>query len=138
MPLNYEASADPHFDAIARAMKRFDDALSIDSDTVKRGLGMMARPAANYASAITHQDTATLWRSYVINQDTGSSGAFASVYVDPSIVNPRGQRPANYAFYEFARGGSHDAFGRTAARAASYVNPAVDFILNEAAKKAKL
>jgi hypothetical protein len=105
MPLNYEASADPHFDAIARAMKRFDDALSIDSDTVKRGLGMMARPAANYASAITHQDTATLWRSYVINQDTGSSGAFASVYVDPSIVNPRGQRPANYAFYEFARGG---------------------------------
>jgi hypothetical protein len=138
MPLNYDVTTEPELTEVYRGLARFDAALDIDSPTVARGLGLMARPAAAFASTITHQDTATLWRSYLINQGVGSSGAFASIFVDPGVVNPRGQRPSEYAFYEFSRGGSHDAFGRTVARAESYVNVAIDFMLNAAAKRAKL
>jgi hypothetical protein len=138
MPLSFDLNPPPEFDALKRAMKRFDDALDINSDIVKRGVAQMAEPAERYASSITHQDTATLWRSYKIDKGAGTSGTFATVFVDSSVVNPRGQRPVDYAFYEFARGGAHDAFGRTLARSATFVNPGVDYILDEAAKKARV
>lgn len=60
-----------------------------------------------------------------IHVDTGSAKAsrIVKLYLDelrgevtsnPNAVNPRsGNRPINYLVYEFARGGSHDAPGRT-------------------------
>lgn len=138
MPLAFTQTTDPDLKILRRAIKRFEDSLEPDSTVMIQGAKKMAEPARDYASSITHQDTATLWRSYDVAQGSGSSGAFATVFVDPSIVNPRGQRPVDYAFYEFARGGSHDAFGRTIARSGAFVDSGVDYILKEAAKAAKI
>ena len=40
-----------------------------------------------------------------------------SIFIDPSAVNPRGQRPAEYGVYENARGGEHAFYARTALEA---------------------
>lgn len=35
------------------------------------------------------------------------------IYIDPSSVNPLGQRPSKYGLYEHARGGEHAFYDRT-------------------------
>jgi len=40
-------------------------------------------------------------------------GLIGRVYIDPSAVNPRGQMPSVYGFYENRRGGSHAFYDRT-------------------------
>lgn len=86
-----------------------------------------ATAAQRYAVSITH-----VWKylggglraSHRIRMESGTRGR---VYIDPTSVNPRGQRPAEYGIYEHARGGSHafyertvDEQGPTIAREAAY------------------
>ncbi len=122
-------------DIAQQALRNLDRALAIDGTPVKHGLKWIANSAERYASSVTHLDTWTLWESYLVHQSVGTSGAFATVYVDPSVINPRGQRPAIYAEYEFARGGGHDAFQITVGVSDSYVNPGIDLIINEAMRE---
>jgi hypothetical protein len=82
----------------------------------------MAQTAERYASGITHQDTATLWGSYIFDTSELQSHNRIYIHIDPSVVNPRGQRPVKYGPYEHARGGEHAFFRRT-------VNERGDFIL---------
>jgi len=35
------------------------------------------------------------------------------IFIDPSAVNPRGQKPIDYGIYEHARGGEHAFYQRT-------------------------
>ena len=35
------------------------------------------------------------------------------IYIDPRAVNPRGQKPSVYGFYENKRGGEHAFYDRT-------------------------
>lgn len=66
--------------------------------------------AHRYLVDITHVDTGT----YQASQRMDLKGDHGRIYVDPSAVNPRsGQRPAEYAQDEEARGGSHAAYART-------------------------
>ena len=55
------------------------------------------------------------------------NGLRGEIYIDPSSVNPRGQRPSIYGPAEHARGGTHAFYARTeyeyglrAARAGAY------------------
>ncbi len=120
-----------------RAIGRFEKALSKDGRPVRKGLARMAGSASRFMASITHIDTHTLARAYGVDQGIGTSGAFAGVFIIPSIVNPRGQRPAEYGPYEFGRGGDHDALGRTFAQASRFVDPNIVLVLKEAALEAK-
>lgn len=40
-------------------------------------------------------------------------GLHGRIYIDPSAVNPRGQKPSVYGPYEEARGGEHAFYRRT-------------------------
>lgn len=42
-------------------------------------------------------------------------GLEGRIYIDPTAVNPRGQRPVDYGPHEHARGGSHAFYARTIA-----------------------
>ena len=74
---------------------------------------IMAGLALNYASSITHQDTATLWQSYVLDTSGLKSRSEVVVHIDPSVTNPRNERPVKYGPYEHNRGGQHAFFDRT-------------------------
>lgn len=92
-----------------------------EGDNVRKSLLFMAETTEKYWSQVTHRDTATLYRSYLIEiGDAGGRGS-ANIFIDPHMINPRGQFPAEYGPYEFARGGSHDAIGQ----AFRYANPRV-------------
>lgn len=41
------------------------------------------------------------------------TGLEGQIYIDPSSVNPLGQKPAIYGVYEHARGGEHAFYDRT-------------------------
>lgn len=99
---------------VLAAIKRMDDTLATSPQgaAVESGLRFMSVQTERHASVVTHQDTRTLYRSYQIYQDSGPAGAFASIYIDPTAVNPHGYEPSIYGPIEFARGGSHDAFGQ--------------------------
>jgi len=45
--------------------------------------------------------------------EVSEGGEHGRIYIDPTAVNPRGQRPAEYGPYEHARGGSHAFYDRT-------------------------
>lgn len=63
---------------------------------------------------LTHVDSGALRASHRIeHQPRNLRGR---VFIDPGTVNPRGQRPAEYGYYEHERGGSH-AFYRQASDA---------------------
>lgn len=122
---------------VAAAIARMDAALEVNPPgrAVSAALSVIAERTAAYASEITHRDTNTLYRSYRKEYGQGTSGAFATIYVDPSVVNPRGAQPAVYAAHEFNRGGDHDAFGRATARANSdFVQVGIRRMLQEAAR----
>ena len=65
-----------------------------------------------YAVAITHT-----WKylggGLKASHRMAVEGASAKIYIDPSAVNPRGQRPADYGPQEHARGGTHAFYKRT-------------------------
>jgi hypothetical protein len=46
-------------------------------------------------------------------ESSDATSARGSIFIDPSAVNPRGQRPEAYGMKEHARGGSHAFYGRT-------------------------
>lgn len=64
-----------------------------------------------YAKMITHIDTSALQASH-LGEVYGLRGR---VYINPSAINPRGQRPEIYGTYEHARGGSHAFYDRSVA-----------------------
>ena len=64
-----------------------------------------------YAESITHVDTGALTRSH-LGEVYATHGR---VYINPSAINPRGQRPETYGPYEHARGGTHAFYDRTVA-----------------------
>jgi hypothetical protein len=45
--------------------------------------------------------------------EKGAGTARGSIFIDPTAVNPRGQRSSEYGVYEHARGGSHAFYERT-------------------------
>ena len=65
-----------------------------------------------YAVAITH-----VWKylggGLRASHRMAVEGASAKIYIDPSSVNPRGQKPSVYGPYEHARGGTHAFYART-------------------------
>ena len=74
---------------------------------------LMAGLALNYASSITHQDTATLWDSYILDTSELQSRNRVYIHIDPSVSNPHGHRPVRYGPHEHNRGGQHAFFDRT-------------------------
>lgn len=67
-----------------------------------------------YAVAITH-----VWKykggGLRASHRMAVEGASAKIYIDPTTINPRGQRPSIYGPYEHARGGTHAFYNRTVA-----------------------
>lgn len=54
------------------------------------------------------------------------------IYIDPGVINPRGQRPVEYGPHEHARGGSHAFYARTMAEVGPAAGAAaVEFLLRE-------
>lgn len=100
-----------YFNQVTTIIRNVEVGTDPAGDNVERGLFDMGDKTKNYASSITHQWTATLYRSYLLDIGAAGNKAAAQVFVDPNAMNPFGQRPAVYAPFEFARGGSHDAFG---------------------------
>ncbi len=90
-------------------INRFDRRSQQGGPAMQNMIDFILEMGEDYASQVTHQWTATLFRSYLTEQ----RGNIGAIYVDPGAKNPYGQRPAEYAAYEFARGGSHDAFTMT-------------------------
>lgn len=82
------------------------------------GLGRAVQVAAidlqRYAVAITHVDTGTLRAAHRIEMQMSGSAAQATIYVDPSAVNPRSNnRAEEYSLVEHARGEAHAFYERT-------------------------
>ena len=67
-----------------------------------------------YAVAITH-----VWKylggGLRASHRMAVEGMSGKITIDPSAVNPRGQKPSIYGPYEHARGGTHAFYKRTVA-----------------------
>ncbi len=76
--------------------------------TIRYGLTRLHR----YAVSITH-----VWKykggGLRASHRMGIDGLRGRIYIDPTAVNPRGQKPAEYGPYEHARGGIHAFYDRT-------------------------
>lgn len=71
----------------------------------------MAVQAHSYTVEITHVETGSLRASHMIDENLGAGTA--SIYIDPSAVNPEtGERPAVYGVEEHERGGDHAFYRR--------------------------
>jgi hypothetical protein len=58
--------------------------------------------------------------------------ATGRIYIDPTAVNPRGQRPEEYGVYEHARGGSHAFYERTIKERGEQIgDAAVRFVMRD-------
>lgn len=82
------------------------------------GLGRAVQVATidlqRYVVAITHVDTGTLRASHRIEMQMSGSAAQATIYVDPTAVNPRSNKRAEeYSVVEHARGEGHAFYERT-------------------------
>jgi len=82
--------------------------------------GVMVRDVTaelhRYAVAITHvwwYRGGGLRASHRMSVQELKSGPRGRIYISPTAVNPRGQKPAEYGPYEHARGGSHAFYDRT-------------------------
>jgi|DewCreStandDraft_4_1066084.scaffolds.fasta_scaffold97844_3 hypothetical protein len=68
--------------------------------------------AHRYAVSITH-----VWRykggGLRASHRMKVSGLRGEIYIDPTAVNPRGQKPSVYGPAEHARGGTHAFYART-------------------------
>ena len=67
-----------------------------------------------YAVSITH-----VWKykggGLRASHRMGMDGLRGRIYIDPTAVNPRGQKPVEYGYWESARGGAHAFYDRTVA-----------------------
>ena len=88
--------------------KRRIGALQPSSD-LGRAVQYAVLELQRYAKSITHIDTSALQASH-LGEVYGTRGR---IYINPSAINPRGQRPETYGPYEQARGGSHAFYDRT-------------------------
>lgn len=83
----------------------------------KGGLGRAVRhgmvQAQRYAVAITHVDTGALKASHRMAFTDRGGMARGRIFIDPSSVNPRGQKPSVYGPVEHERGGGHAFYART-------------------------
>lgn len=82
------------------------------------GLGRAVQVAAidlqRYTVAITHVDTGTLRAAHRIEMQMSGNAAQATIYVDPTAVNPRSNKRAEeYSVVEHARGEGHAFYERT-------------------------
>jgi len=85
-------------------------ALRPDSDA-GRAIQTVVQTLQGYAKTITHRDTTALQASH-LGEVHGLQGR---IFINPSAINPRGQRPSVYGELEHARGGSHAFYDRTVA-----------------------
>jgi len=92
-------------------------------DSSQQFLGTMAQEAHDWLHAITHRFTHTLYKSYIVDTDESPmrgiydpGGLIYTLHVDPTVINPLGNYPDQYAAVEFSRGDEHDAFGRVMAQ----------------------
>lgn len=80
-----------------------------------------ADEALRYAQSVTHvwwdQGGALRGAHRVRRQGHGSY----TLFIEPSVVNPRGQSPAEYGPAEHARGGEHAFYERTEAERGSRI-----------------
>ena len=79
------------------------------SGALGRAIQYAVIQADRYAVSITHVVSGALRASLRMEVD----GLHGSIYIDPSTVNPSGQKPFVYGAIEEARGGSHAFFQRT-------------------------
>lgn len=127
MTIIIDTESEAYYQEVLKLIQAVEKGTDPEGGNVKTGLYAMAAQTATYAAVITHRDTATLYRSYEIEEKPGK----AAIYIDPAMINPRGERPAVYGPEEFARGGSHNAFGRAYSQAnPSYVISGIEVILN--------
>jgi hypothetical protein len=80
------------------------------ANALGRAIRFAALEGQDYLVSIIHRDTRAYAAAQRIAIDQG--GSRATLYTDPTAVNQRGQRPAEYGPYEEARGGSHAAYAR--------------------------
>lgn len=98
--------------------------------TMDKIVYMAAIELHRYAVSITHVDTGALRASHRILIEAGR--ARGQISIDPSSVNPRGQRPYEYGPLEHARGGSHAFYKRTVdERGKAVLKQAIDMALKE-------
>jgi hypothetical protein len=69
--------------------------------------------AHRYAVAISHVWIYRGGGMKASHRIAWNGGLEATISLDPSAVNPRGQRPAVYGYYEHRRGGEHAFYKRT-------------------------
>lgn len=79
---------------------------------VAEGIKEATLGAHRYAVSITH-----VWPVYGgglrASHRAEVKGLHGRIYIDASAVNPRGQMPSIYGFYENKRGGEHAFYDRT-------------------------
>jgi hypothetical protein len=82
-----------------------------------RALQMVMAELHRYAVSITHVWIVwggALRASHRIGVLTlTENNGRGEIFIDPSAMNPRGQRPSVYGIYEHARGGEHAFYERT-------------------------
>ena len=94
-----------------------------------RAVQLVTIGAHSYLVSITHVDTGA-YRAAQRAQVRLEQEPRGVVFVDPSARNPRtGERPADYALDEEARGGSHAAYRRTVSEAGPRLLSQADAIL---------
>lgn len=81
---------------------------------VQAGIKYAVTQLHRYAVVVTH-----VWRvkggglRASHRMEIAPGGLHGRIYIDPSAMNPRGQRPAEYGVYEHRRGGTHAFYQRT-------------------------
>lgn len=86
--------------------------------------------AHRYAVAFTHVDSGALRAAHRI--EIHPSGLHGSIYIDPSAINPKGQKPSMYGIYEHARGGAHAFYQRVEQERGQEIANAAGEILRQA------
>jgi len=107
--------------AAAQAALRRAEQVAAAGGPLEKALSYAATRLERYAISITHVDKGDLKGAHRIRVSSNR----AEIYLDPSAVNAKGRRPAEYGVYEHARGGSHAFYQRT-------IDEASDAVLREA------
>lgn len=96
---------------VKAALRQLEEALKAGG-----GLGEMVRDVSrdlvNYASRVTDIITGELRVSHRELLEL-SGDPRSTIFIDPSAVNPMGERPYEYGPFEHARGGHHAFYART-------------------------
>jgi hypothetical protein len=102
----------------------------------------MAGETHDFLFKKTHKWTNTLFDSYLVNKREGRArgiydpgGLVREIIVDPSVVNPEGDRPAEYAGREYDRGGTHDTFDWVSAQFEGFFDEGFELFEGQLAQK---